>query len=404
VVRPLRRERDTGLTGAAAAQTDGKRSLTAPAAVLTCLVALLVFGVALGTGHGDASGDGSIGSALPPVLKSSAGPAIYVSPKGSDRSPGTLTRPKQTIQSALDRVRPGQRIIVRKGLYVESLRLQRSGTSDAPITLAAYRGERPVVRPRSTGSDTYAVHIRASFIRIKHLVLEGASGGASANVFVDDHASSIELRSNVIRNGQDQGIFVGSDTSNVQIIGNVVHDNGAGLPGQHQSHGMYVNGTRHLIVNNVVYDHPRGFGIHIYPHNDGTIVTGNTVAFNELGGLVVGGGDVSNITVRNNIFAYNRRYGIAVTDDAEGTRIDTNLFYRNTSRDLRLETETVVIGENTTAPPRFVRGSARNFHLTRRSAAIDRAMVAYAKAVDLDGVTRPQGRAPDIGAFEWARK
>jgi hypothetical protein len=391
------------MTGGAA-ETGKSRSLTAPAAVLTCVVALLVFGVAPGTGYGDASDDGSIGSGLPPALRSSAGPAVFVSPRGSDRSPGTLTRPMRTIQRALDGARPGQRIIVRKGVYEESLLMERSGTRDAPITLAAYRGERVVVRPRPRGGDTYALHVNAPFIRVKGFVLEGASGTSSANVFLDEHASSIELRGNVIRNGQDQGIFVRSDTSNVQIIGNVVHDNGAGLPGQHQSHGMYVNGTRHLIVNNVVYDHPHGFGIHIYPDNDGTIVTGNTVAFNELGGLVVGGGDVSNITVRNNIFAYNRRYGISVTDDAEGTRIDTNLFYRNTSRDIRLETETVVIGENSTAPPRFASGRARNFHLTRTSAAIDRAMAAYAKTVDLDGVTRPQGRAPDIGAFEWAPK
>jgi len=391
------------LTGGAA-QTGRKLPLIGPGVVLTCVIALLVFAVAPGTGYGEASDDGPIGSALPPALKSSAGRAIYVSPKGSDRSPGTLTRPKRTIQRALDGARPGQRILVRKGVYEESIRIQRSGTRDAPITLAAYRGEQVVVRPRPAGGDTYAIQVSAPFIRIRGLVLEGASGTSSANVFLDEDASSVELRANQIRNGQDQGIVTDSETSNVQIIGNIVHGHGAGLPGQHQSHGMYVNGTRHLIVNNVVYNHPRGFGIHIYPNNDGTIVAGNTVAFNELGGMVVGGGDVSNITIRNNIFAYNGRYGISITDDAEGTRIDTNLLYRNTSGDIRSKADGVTIGENTTAPPRFASGRARNFHLTRGSAAIDRALAAYAQVVDLDGVIRPQGRAPDIGAFEWARR
>ncbi|CAN5149140.1 hypothetical protein BH20ACT13_BH20ACT13_10790 [soil metagenome] len=389
------------MTGGAA-QTSRKRSLTG-SAVLTGVVTLLVFGSAPGASYGD-SHDGPIGSSLPPALESSAGPAIYVSPKGSDRGPGTLTRPKRTIQSALDRARQGQRILVRKGVYEESLQMERSGTRDAPITLAAYRGERVVVRPRPRGRDTYALHVKAPFIRIKGLVLEGASGTSSANFFLDEGASNVELRGNEIRKGQDQGIVTDSQTSNVQIIGNIVHDNGAGLPGQHQSHGMYVNGTRRLIVNNVVYNHPDGFGIHIYPKNDGTIVAGNTVAFNELGGMVVGGSDVSNITIRNNIFAYNGRYGIAVTDDAEGTRIDTNLLYRNTSGDIRSKADGVTIGENTTAPPRFAGGRVRNFHLTRGSAAIDQALAAYAQVVDLDGVIRPQGRAPDIGAFEWTRK
>ncbi|CAN5148457.1 hypothetical protein BH20ACT13_BH20ACT13_10720 [soil metagenome] len=346
-----------------------------------------------------------IGSSLPPGLNSSAGKAIYVSTKGLDRNPGTLERPLRTIQRALDRARPGERILVRRGTYEENLRIERSGARAAPITLAGYRDERPVVRARPIAANTYAIVVSAFFIRIKGLVLEGATGISSANVYLDEDAGNVELRGNVIRKGQDQGVIADSETSNVQIIGNVIHSNGAGLPGQHQSHGIYSSGTGHVIVNNVVYDHPHGFGIHVYPKNEGTIVSGNTVVHNAQGGIVLAGELVKNITVRNNIFAYNGVYGISVEDETEASRVDSNLVYRNASSDIRVKGSGADLsGGNVTAPPRFANLRGRNLHLTRHSPAIDRAVIEYSKPFDVEGVERPQGRAPDIGAFEWTPK
>jgi hypothetical protein len=337
---------------------------------------------------------------------SSTGRAFYVATSGSDRNPGTLARPWRTIHAALERVRPGQRIFVRPGIYEESLFVERSGTREAPISLAAYARARPVVRPRATGEDTYGIRIDGSYVRVKGFVFEGASGTSSANVYVMNGARNIELRGNVIRNGGDQGIYTEDGTENVQIIANVVHDNGAGLEGQHQSHGMYLNGARHVVVNNLVYDHPHGFGIHVYDENDGTIVVGNTVAYSAWSGILLGGGDVRNIIVRNNISAYNRRYGIARDEDEpESSLVDTNLVFANGWGGIQPDFEGADLSRgNLSAPPRFVSARRRDFRLTRRSAAIDRALPAYSRRADIAGVERPQGRRPDLGAFEWVRK
>ena len=54
-----------------------------------------------------------------------------------------------------------------------------------------------------------------------------------------------------------------------------------------------------------------------------------------------------------------------------------------------------------TGDPRFVSVSAPDFHLQDRSPAIDAGTPTDAPAVDLEGVVRPQGSAPDIGAYEW---
>jgi hypothetical protein len=51
--------------------------------------------------------------------------------------------------------------------------------------------------------------------------------------------------------------------------------------------------------------------------------------------------------------------------------------------------------------PQFVNPATRDFHLKPTSPAIDRAVSATISASrDLDGVERPQGAAPDLGAYE----
>ncbi|MCA1594114.1 MAG: DUF1565 domain-containing protein [Acidobacteria bacterium] len=65
----------------------------------------------------------------------------YVSRSGSDTNNGSSNAPWRTIQHALDRVRPGETIYVRGGVYHEQLTFKRSGTPDAAITLAGFPGE-----------------------------------------------------------------------------------------------------------------------------------------------------------------------------------------------------------------------------------------------------------------------
>ena len=60
--------------------------------------------------------------------------SLYVSLSGSDNNPGTETQPFRTIQHAVDSVDPGETIFVMGGVYNESVKINRSGTSTNPIT------------------------------------------------------------------------------------------------------------------------------------------------------------------------------------------------------------------------------------------------------------------------------
>jgi parallel beta-helix repeat protein len=88
------------------------------------------------------------------VLSLASAPAwavtYYVSPSGNNANAGTsVSAPLKTIQSAMDRVVPGDVVYVRGGTYREQVEVKRGGMADNPVSLFAYPGEIPVIK----GSD-----------------------------------------------------------------------------------------------------------------------------------------------------------------------------------------------------------------------------------------------------------
>lgn len=71
-----------------------------------------------------------------------AGPKLFVDNyRGKDDQPGTEQLPFRTLQHALRQVQPGTTLYLRGGVYYETVSLHRSGTAEAPITIASYPGE-----------------------------------------------------------------------------------------------------------------------------------------------------------------------------------------------------------------------------------------------------------------------
>jgi len=75
-------------------------------------------------------------------------------PAASDANPGTAERPWRTISRALRAgvLRAGDAVLIREGVYRESLAPRSGGTSSARVTIAAYPGESVVV----SGADVVA--------------------------------------------------------------------------------------------------------------------------------------------------------------------------------------------------------------------------------------------------------
>ncbi|HWE01419.1 MAG TPA: hypothetical protein VG326_03340 [Tepidisphaeraceae bacterium] len=76
----------------------------------------------------------------------------FVSPSGSDKNPGTLAAPFQTIQHAATVAQAGDHVEIRAGTYRETVTPAHSGTAGKPITFEAYNGESVTI----SGADPIA--------------------------------------------------------------------------------------------------------------------------------------------------------------------------------------------------------------------------------------------------------
>jgi hypothetical protein len=303
--------------------------------------------------------------------------------------------------------------------------MTRAGTATAPITVAAYPDEQPIVHPGGSGSMDYPLRITAgaAYFRFAGFVIEGGPLHTTSNVWISDGQQyppdpppthHIEISSCEIRSGMGTGLLVSPNTDSVQLIGNKVHDNGDGSQ-QHQ--GLYFQGQNGLVANNLVYHQANGFGIQVrgnYPDDDtvveiparNVIVTANTVVDNSLSGIVVEN-NATLTTVINNVTAFNGTHGVWGYNNGSGQILPGNVGYNNDgfgnpSGQFGNSSGLVVdfsLG-NRLGDPLFVNPLLRNFHLLAGSAAVDVSLAPYSPPTDYDGLTRPRGPMPDLGALE----
>jgi hypothetical protein len=70
------------------------------------------------------------------------GPAYFVDPvKGQDRQEGSKEKPWRTVSQAVKRLKPGDTLYLRGGIYYECVTIAVVGTAEKPITVRSYPGE-----------------------------------------------------------------------------------------------------------------------------------------------------------------------------------------------------------------------------------------------------------------------
>ena len=84
----------------------------------------------------------------PYKLAAKTGKTYYVAqnhPSASDKASGTIIAPFKTLAQAAEVAQPGDTVIVREGVYRETLKPKNSGTPEARITFKAMEGENVVI-------------------------------------------------------------------------------------------------------------------------------------------------------------------------------------------------------------------------------------------------------------------
>ena len=74
------------------------------------------------------------------------GPNYFVDPeRGRDEGPGSASAPWRTVAAAVPRLKPGDTLVLRGGVYYENVYCAAVGLPEAPITLRGYPGESAVL-------------------------------------------------------------------------------------------------------------------------------------------------------------------------------------------------------------------------------------------------------------------
>jgi len=323
----------------------------------------------------------------------------HVSPVGSDTGPGSETAPWRTIQHGLDRVNPGDTLVVHSGSYQGPLTLGRSGTTKKRITILGTEGARIESKP-----DAAAVVLSgASWITWEGFSVEG-------EVAVSGRVEGAVLRANALRGkGEGSGIRI-ANARGALIERNMV----SGF-----EQGIVVAGSGCIVRNNIVRANSRA-GIvlgNLHPARD-AIVRNNTIVANGESPFSAGGLWIryaSNSTIENNIVVSGpgRRLFSIEADDA-GNRFLRNLYFSPNGSDgamfcragkmgtgflmLRLATQDAGA---VFADPVFSGASAS---LHRSSPAIDISPIQpFPGEKDFSGRPRRTGLGMDAGAQEFER-
>lgn len=417
-------------------------------------------------GHGSnftvSTGGAPLAAAIPTVYRPAR--TFYTAMNGDDKNPGTREQPYRTLGRAVPTLEAGDLLNVRQGEYREYVssgkQSLRAGTGwDRPIVVCGMPGETVVIRPperdlsdplinlaiqqqqylvfdnlvldaedltqpfRSQGPDGKGPS--PSHIRVINCELRNARGSAAVvagedhqffNCHVHDnghvkseHGFSISGGHNLIQgcdiyHNSGCGICISSNVTetagNNVLRGNRIHNNGLALVRGNSLNGIggygigIHSGRKNLVYDNVIWNNP--IGILVQPserpgsdaviHGDRgpseELIFNNTICGSLGPGIAVASDtDTHDNVIRNNIVIGNRDPNLVLwppykSEVSDHNQIDGNPFFRDPK--------------------------ANDFHLQANSVAIDTGVAIPDVRTDHDGISRPQGKGYDRGAYEYS--
>jgi hypothetical protein len=344
-----------------------------------------------------------------------AGNNYYVSPSGSDANPCSAASPCKTMQRVSQLLAPGEIAHFASGNYTWTTAagaVAKSGTASARVTYisdvkwgAKISGGCEIMR--NTGDYVDIVGFDMTGTCATGLAQDGSYGRVIGNRVHDLPGTSGW--------GGIVGNYGGGHHN--QIVGNVV-DNVGPFGATNTIHGIYFSGTDAVIMNNIV---TRASAACITTYHDATrnIVSNNVVANCGRYGIQISADPAVTIndysTVDNNIVV-NVSGGKGIFEynaSAYGTHnvYNNNIVYNNSVtlvKGTQSGTITLTSAQFSALFVNYTGDKNGDYHLRSGAVAIDAGTTRCAAGVsncvpltDFDGVSRPQGAAYDIGAYEF---
>jgi hypothetical protein len=365
---------------------------------------------------------------------------LHVSPQGKDTNPGTAEAPLATIQAAVNAARPGDSVVVSKGVYLERVTCEKSGAEGRRIVIRAEPRRAAITEGFVIKGD----YVTLQGFQITHMLSSRVDSGlictGNFNEILDNYIYECHQRG-LIAEGQNhvarnkiykvnQGMNAAGNRYVFEYNEVCRRYNWGELDGDYARffgqdavwRGNFFHGTMESernghpdvwqtfdsngdIVHNILFERnivgdvgAAGMLQAWYERKSSDLVFRNNIFFNLDQGL--SGGTISNITVVNNVF-YNIKGsclgggpGSVQKNNiyynckaAEGT--DYNLFFH-----VSIRPKAAGVGNLVDVDPMFVNPGKLDFHLKAGSPAID--------AGDPSMPVPPGGgKRIDIGAYEF---
>jgi len=233
-----------------------------------------------------------------------------------------------SIQAAIDAASPGDAVIVDPetaiefGRYVENIVIDKSiileGQGDLegelPPVIRAKDGNRPVIRVESQVKGVIIRGFEISGGVAGVSVGDGAQVTIKANSIVENEAgitiggARTIIQDNFIFRNRGMGIRIGAEAVSIEIIHNVILENGSSSGGVGIEAFMSGKSSSLAILDNSISRTIRGNGIWIL--TEGSVeLGGNVIAGNEEDGIIASFGLVK---IVNNVVVSNFGYGMEV--------------------------------------------------------------------------------------------
>jgi len=152
--------------------------------------------------------------------------AYFVASWGDDNNNGFITSPWKTLQHAVNQLQPGEKLLIRAGVYKENVSLKKSGTGENPIIIDVFQGEEAVLDGGGAGWK-YGFNFEhgVSFVTLSGLKVKNFEG---YGVALWGENQSIQLK-NLEAQGCGTGLYIFSGVD-LLIEGCHFHNNcGPGL-------------------------------------------------------------------------------------------------------------------------------------------------------------------------------
>ncbi|HLO15673.1 MAG TPA: right-handed parallel beta-helix repeat-containing protein [Anaerolineales bacterium] len=217
----------------------------------------------------------------------------YVSLTGNDANPGTSSAPFKTFAKANSVLSAGSTLNIYAGVYNEQLRISKSGTSSAWISVKPVSG---TVVIDMNNAVTMGVMVSASYVTVSGLEVKN-----SGDICVNLVGNNITVDGMVVHECMGHGIQT-NNSSQIKILNSRVY------------HAALMNASRTMISG-----WPSGIKVRV---SDNVLIQGNTVYNNYGEGMGTRG---TNVTIRANTVYDN--FSVNIYTNSENASIERNFVY-----------------------------------------------------------------------------